>query len=580
MGSGFETNGSRPPLAPALRAALREGYDATALRADVMAGLVVGIVALPLSMALAVATGVPPQQGLYTAIVGGFVIGLLGGSRVQVAGPTAAFIVILAPIVAAHGLGGLLLAGLMAGAILIAMGLARMGQLVQLIPYPVTTGFTAGIGVVIATIQVRDFLGLDLPSLPDHWLDKLVALATALPTTHAPDLLVGVLTLAALLLWPRVNRRLPAPLVGLVLGALAATALRALGPDWDAATLQSRFTYVLDGVTQQGIPRLPPLPQLPWTLPGADGQPLQVDLALVRALAGPALAIAALGAIESLLSAVIADGMTGQKHDPDAELVAQGIGNLVVPFFGGIAATGAIARTATNIRSGARSPIAAVVHSAVVLVAVLAAAPLLGYLPMASLAALLLVVAWNMSEARHFVRVLRTAPRSDIAVLLTCFGLTVLVDMVAAIAVGMALASFLFMRRMIEVSGTRLLAGAEVSAHGPVPKGVMIYEIAGPLFFGAAHKASSALAAVDETAHCVVLDMKAVPAIDATGLVNLESTIRRINDAGAKVVLAGVQAQPARALERGGIHEVPGRLAIRSDLNGALETARALAASR
>lgn len=580
MGSGFESSGGRLPVAPALRAALREGYDAATLKADVMAGLVVGVVALPLSMALAIATGVPPQRGLYTAIVGGFVIALLGGSRVQVAGPTAAFIVVLAPIVANHGVGGLLLAGLMAGVVLIAAGFARMGQLVQLIPYPVTTGFTAGIGVVIATIQIRDFLGLDLPALPDHWSDKLLALASALPTTHAADLLVGVITLAALLLWPRVNRRLPAPLVGLVLGALVAAVLRALGPDWDAATLYSRFTYVADGVTQHGIPRLPPLPQLPWGLPGADGQPLHVDLALLRTLAGPALAIAALGAIESLLSAVIADGMTGQKHDPDAELVAQGIGNIIVPFFGGIAATGAIARTATNIRSGGRTPIAAVVHSVVVLVAVLAAAPLLGFLPMASLAALLLVVAWNMSEARHFVRVLRTAPRSDIAVLLTCFGLTVLVDMVAAIAVGMVLAAFLFMRRMIEVSGTRLVADAEVSHHGPVPPGVMIYEIAGPLFFGAAHKASSALAVVDEAAHCVVLDMKAVPAIDATGLVNLESTIRRINAAGAKVVLAGVQPQPARALERGGIHEVSGRLAIRSDLTEALATARALAARR
>ncbi|MCB9730314.1 MAG: C4-dicarboxylic acid transporter DauA [Deltaproteobacteria bacterium] len=566
------------PVATALRAVLREGYDGAAFRADVLAGLVVGVVALPLSMALAVATGVPPQHGLYTAIIGGFTIALLGGSRVQVSGPTAAFVVILAPIVSQFGIGGLLVAGLMAGLILIAMGLARLGQLVQFVPYPVTTGFTAGIAVVIATIQLKDFLGLPIAHLPEDWLGKATAIAMALPATHLPDLAVGALTLATLLAWPRVSRRVPAPLVGLLAGVAAAELLRAFAPGLEVATLDSRFTFTIDGVTGHGIPRLPPLPLAPWHLPGADGRPLVLDVALLRSLAGPALAIAMLGAIESLLSAVIADGMTGRKHDPDAELVAQGVGNVVAPFFGGIAATGAIARTATNIRAGARSPVAAVVHAAAVLAAVLVLAPLLGRLPMASLAALLLLVAWNMSEIGHFTHVLRTAPRSDIAVQLVCFALTVLVDMVAAIAVGLVLASFLFMHRMIAVSGARLVDPEEAAPRGPLPAGVHIYEIAGPLFFGAAHKATSALASIGQgDERSLILDVSAVPAMDATGIVNLQSALRRLEHAGVLVILAGLCPQPAAALTRAGWREEPGRLAFCPDVEAALKLVSGLA---
>jgi SulP family sulfate permease len=553
-------------LATALREALRHGYRIADLRADLMAGAVVGIVALPLSMALAIASGVPPQHGLYTAIVAGVVVALLGGSRVQVSGPTAAFVVILAPIAVRFGLGGLLVASLLAGILLIAMGVARMGQLIEFIPYPVTTGFTAGIAVVIGTLQLKDFLGLSVATMPEHYLDRLVALALALPTLRVPDLAVGVLTLALLLLWPRFTRRVPAPLVALTASAAAAYLLARLLPGFEVATIETRF---------HGIPRQPPLPVLPWDLPGADGRPLQLSFELVRALVPSAFAIAMLGAIESLLSAVVSDGMTGQKHDPDAELIAQGAGNIAAPFFGGIAATGAIARTATSVRSGARSPLAAVFHSLFVLAAVLLLAPLLGYLPMAALAALLLLVAWNMSESEHFVHLVRVAPRSDVAVLLVCFGLTIVFDMVVSVTAGIVLAALLFMKRMAEVTGVTLVGEGHPDLDEPLPRGVLLYEIAGPLFFGAAQKAMSALRAVEQReVKVVVLDVERVPAMDATGIVGLESLVRRLNEAEVKVILVGVQGQPLRALARAGWRNRKGRLRIFRSFERGIAVAR------
>jgi SulP family sulfate permease len=562
----------RPGLA--LLQSLGEGYGFADLRADLMAGMVVGVVALPLSMALAIASGVPPQHGLYTAIVGGGLIALLGGSRVQVSGPTAAFVVILSPISHHYGLGGLLLATLMAGFLLIAMGLARMGRLIEFVPYPVTTGFTAGIAVVIGTLQIKDLLGLTVEATPEHYLDRLEALALALPTTRLEDVVIGSLTLVLLIGWPRVTRKIPGPLVALTLGAGAAALAARLIPGFEVATIQSRFHYVLDGATLLGIPRTPPLPVLPWNMPGPDGRPLFISFTLIRLLAPSAFAIALLGAMESLLSAVVADGMTGQKHDPDVELLAQGVGNVVVPFFGGIAATGAIARTATNIRSGARSPLAAFFHSLVVLGSVLALAPLLGYLPMASLAALLLLVAWNMSERDHFVRMLRVAPRSDVAVLLICFGLTVLFDMVVAVTVGVVLASLLFMRLMAEVSEVRLIEAHPLTLDKPLPKGVLIYEVAGPLFFGAAHQAMAALKMVDAGVRVVILDLRSVPAMDATALVGLESAFERLHRDQVFVILAGVQAQPLRVMARAGWRDRHGRLAIYRTFERAVDEAR------
>ncbi|HYX25022.1 MAG TPA: SulP family inorganic anion transporter, partial [Thermoanaerobaculia bacterium] len=430
-------------LGTALLARLHQGYSRADLRADLLAGMVVGIVALPLSMALAVASGVAPQHGLYTAIVAGSVVAALGGSMVQVSGPTAAFVVLLAPVSAKFGLGGLILATLMAGILLVAMGTGKLGSLIQFVPYPVTTGFTAGIAVVIATLQLKDFLGLTV-AMPETYLEKVAALARALPTLRWQDLAVGLFTLAILMLWPRVTRKVPGPLIALALGGILAHLLTLWLPGFQVATIHSRFA--------DGIPQLPPQPVIPWHLPGPDGHPIGLSFGLIRTLIPSAFAIAMLGAIESLLSAVVADGMTGGSHDPDAELVAQGVGNLVAPFFGGIAATGALARTATNVRSGARSPLAAIFHSGFVLLAVLLFAPVLNYLPMASLAALLLIVAWNMSEAKHFAHAMRVAPRSDVIVLLTCFGLTVIFDMVVSVTAGVLLAALLFMRRMAEVS--------------------------------------------------------------------------------------------------------------------------------
>lgn len=562
-------------LGYALRDAWAEGYGLPQLRADLLAGAVVGVVALPLGMALAIASGVPPQHGLYTILVAAPVIAVLGGSRVQVSGPTAAFVVVLVPIAARFGLGGLLLATFLAGWLLLAMGAAGMGQLIEFVPYPVTTGFTAGIAVVIGTLQVKDFLGLQPGPLPEHYLERLQALLLALPTARAPDLAIGALTLGLLLAWPRFSRRLPAPLVALALAAAAAALIGVLEPGFRVDTIQSRFSYVSGGVRLAGIPRQWPAAGWPWSFPGPGGEPLALSFRLVRDLVPAAFAIAMLGAIESLLSAVVADGMTGRKHDPDAELMAQGAGNVLAPLFGGIAATGAIARTATNVRSGAVSPVAAVAHAALVLLAVLLLAPLLGYLPMASLAALLLVVAWNMSESKHFVHLVRVAPRSDVLVLLTCFGLTVLFDMVVAVTTGIVLAALLFMRRMSEVSGVTLVGSGHPDLEEPLPRGVLLYDIAGPLFFGAAQKAMSALRSVEERdVRVVVLDMEHVPAMDATGIVALESLVKRLNEARVKVILVGIQSQPLRALARAGWRNRKGRLRIFRSFERGIQVAR------
>lgn len=567
-------------LGAAIGEVLRSGYGRRDLRADLLAGITVGLVAVPLAMALAVASGVPPQHGLYTSIVAGALIALTGGSRLSVAGPTAAFVVILHPISVQFGLGGLTLASLMAGLILIGMGLARMGRLIQFIPYPVTIGFTAGIGVVIATLQIKDLLGLRLTHESGHFFDQLREILRALPGLSPPDLLIGVATLAVLVLWPRLNKTIPRHLAGLAAGALLAWLLGQVLDGFEVATIGSRFSYEAAGLRGQGIPPLPPLPLLPWALPGPGGVPLTVDLELLRHLLGPAVAIALLGAIESLLCAVVADGMAGTRHDPDAELLGQGLGNVVAPFFGGFAATGAIARTATNIRAGARSPVAALVHAGFVLLAVVTLAPVLAFLPMASLAALLLVVAWNMSEARHFVNVLRIAPRQDVAVLLSCFALTVVFDMVVAVGVGVVLAALLFMGRMAELSGAKQITGEQVHVEGGLPEGVRLYEIAGPLFFGAAEKAMDTLQRLDADARVVVLNMSAVPVMDVTGLVALDSAIRDLHRRGICVVLAGVQPQPARTLSRAGLREISGKLAITGSVPEALVLARAYLVGR
>ena len=572
----------KPPLrvAVALRETLAQGYAARNLGSDVLAGLVVGIVALPLSMALAIASGVPPQHGLYTAIVAGALIAILGGSRTQVSGPTAAFVVILAPIAAAHGIGGLLVATMMAGVILMAMGLARLGSLVEFIPYPVTTGFTAGIAVVIATLQLKDLLGLNFGERPEGFVDLLMSLWAHLPAWNWRDLALGLSTLAILVYWPRFSRKIPSPLVALSIASLAAWWLEHNVEGFDVATIRERFSYSIGSTQGQGIPPLPPIFGWPWSFPDSHGVALHLNWDTIRALAPSAFAIAMLGAIESLLSAVVADGMLGTRHDSDAELFAQGAGNLVAPFFGGIAATGAIARTATNFRAGARSPISAVVHALFVLAAVVSLAPLLGYLPMAAMAALLLLVAWNMSEMRHVARAMKTSPRSDVVVLVTCLGLTVIFDMVIAVSVGFVLAALLFMRRMSAVSEVKLFAEEHPAFPAGVPRNVLYYEIAGPLFFGAAQRAMSALHRISGETRIVVLDLRAVPVIDATGLFNLESALARLKQSGVFVILAGVQRQPRHALLKAGVGAHPEQCLIAHSIDEAVAVAQQRSAAK
>jgi SulP family sulfate permease len=557
-----------------MRRALAQGYDKAALRADVLAGIVVGIVALPLSMALAIAVGVPPQHGLYTAIVAGIVVALTGGSKFQITGPTAAFVVILAPIVSRSGLAGLLCAGVLAGALLIAMGFARLGRLIQYVPHPVTTGFTAGIATVIAVLQLKDVFALPIQHMPETFLEKLHALWLARAGASWPDFGIALLTLALLLLLPRaapkLTARVPAPLIAIAAAAVTAALAERLVPGFSVATIGTRFHTQVGSQIVPGIPRVPPLPMLPW---GSGG----ITLGTVNQLVSAAFGIAILGAIESLLSATIADGMTGKKHDPDAELIGLGIGNIVVPFFGGIAATGALARTATNVRAGARSPISAVVHSFVVLLAILLFAPLVAYIPMASLAGLLLLVAWNMSEVRHFLNIVRIAPKSDVFILLLCYLLTVVFDMVIAVSVGVVLAALLFMRRTAELTHSRLLEANESESEHALAPGVALYEIAGPLFFGAAQNAMGAIGSVGADVRVVVLALGGVPSIDATGFVALESSIKRLRSLGKQVILAGPLPHPRSVFERANLAQHHEHVHFAHSLAEGLVKARALA---
>lgn len=526
------------------------------------------MVALPLSMALAIASGAPPQHGLYTAIVAGIAVALLGGSRFQVTGPTAAFVALLVPVVHAHGLGGLLIAGFMAGAIQVAMGVARLGRLIEYVPHPVTTGFTAGIAIVIASIQLQAFFGLDLVGAPAEIGERIAAYWHARDTWSPADAALGAAVLLVLFMVPR-RSKVPAPFIALIAAALAAIAMSYWG-GFDVATIGSQFTSVVDGETVRGIPPLPPLPAWPWSHGGAGGAGLSVDFDLIKALAPAAFAIAMLGAIESLLSAVVADATTGDRHDPDAELVALGVGNLLCPFFGGIPATAALARTATNIRAGARSPASSVVHALFVLTCTVALAPLVAYLPMAAMAALLLFVAYNMAELGHLVRLVRTAPRSDVMVLLTCFVLTIVFDMVIAVGVGVVLASLIFMRRMAEM--TTLSPADDTPRDFEVPEGISLYRIDGPLFFGAAQRALRAVAPpAGSTA--AILDMSAVPMIDATGMVALQSTLRSLLGARCKLILAGVPEATRLTLTRAGIVRQPGEIAFVPDVETALSVA-------
>lgn len=572
-------------LAWGLRQKLREGYTRSDFRADLMAALVVGVVALPLSMALAIASGVPPQHGLYTAIIAGITCSLLGGTRFQVTGPTAAFVVILVPIVHTYGIGGLLVAGMMAGVMLVLMGLARLGKLMQFVPHPVTSGFTMGIAVVIGVLQLKDAFGLHscpaTGAVPgclaksEGTIEYLGRLVEARSGINGWDVGIAALTLALLIGIPRIIKRIPAPLIALTAVSLVVVLLQHVLPEgwhFHAETIGSKFHYTLSGgQTGNGIPPLPPLPLLPWQIADAAHPAFTLDYHTIRELLPAAFAIAMLGAIESLMAAVVVDGMTGTRHDPNSELIALGIGNIICPFFGGIAATGALARSATNIRAGARSPFAATMHAVFVLACTIALAPLVGYLPMAGLAALLIMVARNMSEARHFFRLTRIAPKHDVLVMLTCFALTVVFDMVIAVTVGVVLAALLFMRRMSVLTTAEL--GEEHELKASVPPGVRLYQIAGPLFFGAAKSAMEALHAVGDNDHTYILDMQHVPTIDATGLVALESVLDRLHRSKIKVIFAGLAPEVSEMLDRAGIKRIAGKIAYSPDIETAISMA-------
>ena len=530
---------------------------------NVLAGLVVGIVALPLAMAFAIASGARPEQGLYTAIVACLLTSLFGGTRLQIAGPTGAFIAVLSIITAQHGIAGLQIATLMAGIILVAFGAARLGGVIKFIPSPVIMGFTAGIGVIIFVGQWKDFFGLSPAPSGLHFHEKLMVLVQAVPSVNLATTGLGLLALALLIVGPRYLKRIPAPLVAMVV----ITVLQAYFHFKGVATIGSAFG---------GIPRTLPSFSLP-----------SIPLSQVISLVGPAFTIALLGSIESLLSAVVADGMAGTKHNSNQELLGQGIANIVAPLFGGFASTGAIARTATNIRNGATSPLAGLVHSGFLILVILLLSPLASAVPLCCLSAILFVVAWNMSEVPHVVRLIRGSPAADVAVLLITFALTVFVDLVVAVNVGVILAALMFMRRMslaVEVrphfEGSSDDMGQATLPAGPLPPGVVVYSIDGPMFFGAAEKLERTLAHIQRPATTLILRMSQVPFVDATGISAIEEIITDFLKHGASVLLSEVRPNVLRKLERAGVIRHLGSdnatdtLALAIDRVKALETVK------
>lgn len=528
---------SQSLFVPKIWSSLRKGYTRQKLFNDLLAGIIVGIVALPLAIAFGIASGVKPEQGIFTAIVAGFIISALSGSRVQIGGPTGAFIVIVYDIIQQFGYDGLAIATFMAGALLIVMGLARLGGVIKFIPYPVTVGFTSGIALSILVGQIPALLGLQIEHIPSEFFEKLYTYSEYFWSISLPATLIGGVTIFVILLWPRVTHRVP----GSLLAILLTTAIVALF-DLPVATIGSRFG---------GVPSTLPVPHLP-AIP---------DWEQLSQLFSPALTIAILAGIESLLSAVVADGMTEGRHRSNMELVAQGIANLVSPLFGGIPATGAIARTATNIKNGGRTPIAGIVHAITLLLILLFFGKWAVMIPMPTLAGILVVVAWNMSEAHLFVKLLN-GPRGDILVLLSTFGLTVLVDLTVAIQVGMVLAAFLFMQRMADVTQvgfiTRELRDDEEEdlddpdsmRNREIPPGVEVFEINGPFFFGAADKFKNALGEISLPPKVLILRMRHALTLDATALQALETVLARARRNGTQLVLSGVHAQPLIAMEQ------------------------------
>ena len=534
---------------------------------DVIAGVVVGVVALPLALAFAIASGVAPERGLYTAIVAGFAIAALGGSRVQIGGPTGAFVVIVAGIVAQFGYDGLVICTILAGAILVIVGLARLGALVKFIPYPVITGFTSGIALIIFSGEIKDLLGLKMAKIPGPFMDKWVAYADNIRSVDTSTVAVSAGTLLVLIFWPRVSTRVPSPFVAMLLATLVVRLFHL-----PVETIATRF-----GSVPTSLPR-PHWPSVPWNH--------------FRDFISPSLTVALLAAIESLLSAVVADGMIGTKHKPNMELVAQGIANIASPLFGGIPATGAIARTATNIRTGGRTPLAGMVHSITLLLILVFLGRWAAMVPLASLAAILVVVSYHMSEWRSFAGLLK-APRSDLVVLLLTFLLTVFVDLTVAVQVGIVVASMLFMKRMADITDvqgmTDELRDLEADHPGEIsmvrrrkrilgtrelPTGVEVYEVNGPFFFGVAGKLQDVLGEIDRPPRVFILRMRHVPAIDATGIHALEQMAKKCRHQNITMILCEVAQHPLSAIVRSGkLDALGGRDALAKTLEMALSYA-------
>ncbi len=547
-------------LQPKLFSVLKT-YSKKQLVQDLIAGVIVAIIALPLSIALALASGVEPACGVYTAIAAGFIVSFLGGSRVQIAGPTAAFATIVAGIVATHGMSGLILATILAGIMLILMGVLKLGSLIKFIPYTITTGFTAGIAVTILIGQIKDFLGLTYAEgvKPVEALEKLSANVEAIGTFSWQALLVGVVCLAILIFYPKIEKRIPPSLIAVVVGALMV-----------------RFIPGLD----EGVFTIGELYTIPTGLPKINLSGLDFSLDKITAVLPGAFTIAILAAIESLLSCVVADSMVHSKHNSNAELVAQGVGNIASVLFGGIPATGAIARTAANAKNGGRTPIAGMVHAVVLLLVLLFLMPYAALIPMPAIAAILFVVAYNMSEWRKFVHTIKTAPKSDTIVMVITFGLTVIFDLVIAIEVGMVLAAMFFMKRMSEetaVTGWKYTESEEDADSldlKVVPKNVRVYEITGPLFFGAAEKILD-IQFKDYT-RCLILRMRAVPAIDATAMNALETLCKKCKNNGVELIFSHVNTQPLEALKKSGIYQTVGADRFCAHIDEALELASKL----
>ena len=536
-------------------------YSKEQLLKDTVAGIIVAIIALPLSIALAIASGVEPAAGVYTAIAAGFVCSFLGGSRVQIAGPTAAFATIVAGIVAAKGMGGLIVATILAGIILILLGLCKMGSLVKFIPYTITTGFTAGIAVTILVGQIKDFLGLSYADgvKPIETFEKIKENIAAAGTFSWQALLVGAVCLAILIFYPKVEKRIPASLIAVVAGAL--------------------MVKFIPGM-EENVFTIGDLYSIPKGLPAVSFEGIDFSLSNIAALLPDAFTIAILAAIESLLSCVVADSMVNSRHNSNAELVAQGAGNIASVLFGGIPATGAIARTAANAKNGGRTPIAGMVHSVVLLLVILFLMPYAELIPMPAIAAILFVVAYNMSEWRKFVKIARSAPKSDIIVMITTFALTVVFDLVVAIEVGMVLAAMLFMKRMSEESSVNSWKYID-HENDPdsidlreVPKNVRVYEISGPMFFGAADKILDIK--LKDYTHCLILRMRAVPALDATALNSLERVYEKCQKHNVTLILSHVNEQPLEVMKKSGFYDMVGAENFCSHIDEALEKGAAL----